>query len=170
MVTSTSSCVLICPQGLYPDPSSQTCIGCQAPCQSCSANPNNCTSCITGQSLYGNLCIDQCPNAYYSEVGICKNCPTGCFTCISPGVCTACLSGYYSYQSLCFNPCPSPNVVVINGVCTGCTTASCATCTPADLCIGCMSPKLLFNATCLDVCPTSYISNSTNCVVNNATE
>lgn len=169
MVVSTSSCVTTCPSGLYQDPMTQTCVGCQSPCTTCSGSQNNCTGCINGKYLLGNSCVDACPTAYYTFNGACGQCPTGCMNCISTAVCTSCLSGYYTYQTLCFNPCPSPNVVVKNGACTGCTTPNCSTCTAADFCTACNSPNLMYLGQCVTTCPDGYESNGTQCVVKTAT-
>ena len=169
MVAASSSCVDTCPTGLYPDPISLSCIGCQSPCTTCTGTQNNCTGCISGKYLQGNACVDTCPTGYYTLNGACAQCPTGCVSCLSTAVCTACLSGYYTYQTLCFNPCPSPNVVVKNGTCTGCTTAECSTCTSADYCTACNSPYLNYQGQCLTTCPDGFESNGTNCLAKTAT-
>ena len=169
MVAASSSCVDTCPTGLYPDPISLSCIGCQSPCTTCTGTQNNCTGCISGKFLQGNVCEDACPTGYYTLNGACAQCPTGCVSCLSAAVCTTCLSGYYTYQTLCFNPCPSPNVVVKNETCTGCTAPQCSTCTSADYCTVCNFPYLNYQGHCLTTCSDGFESNGTNCLAKTAT-
>jgi proprotein convertase subtilisin/kexin type 5 len=50
-------------------------------CVSCPTGASLCIACTGGWYLYGNTCVQQCPNSTYVSGVSCSNCSTGCFRC-----------------------------------------------------------------------------------------
>lgn len=163
MLNLTKQCLTNCPNGLYQDPISMTCIGCTPPCAGCTGTTNNCTLCLTG-SLYNNSCVDKCPQKHYEFNKVCVPCSTGCLVCSSDINCTVCESNYYYFGKSCVSSCPSSYAIVKNQTCTQCTTANCVECTNSDYCLLCNSPMLVQQGNCLTSCSDSLISNGTHCI------
>lgn len=168
----TNECVQTCPNGLFADATSGTCIGCSSPCATCSGTTTNCTTCTSGY-LYLNTCVSSCPSATYLFNSQCTPCQTGCSSCTSSTSCESCLSSYNLYNNGCVSNCPSSAAVVKNGQCTACSTVNCQSCNSGDYCLGCNSPYLVYLGSCVTTCPANFTSNGTTCIdstVKNATD
>ena len=90
-----NQCFYICPNGVWGDSSSFTCITscgsnyygdsadkickiCDASCLTCSGNgPNNCTGCTESMKLYNGTCVSQCPQYYFQDI-LNNTCVTDC--------------------------------------------------------------------------------------------
>lgn len=51
-----SQCLSTCPSTLFQDLTANTCSQCNSPCLACQTTATNCTSCIVGYGLKGNMC------------------------------------------------------------------------------------------------------------------
>jgi hypothetical protein len=99
----------------------------------------------------------------YASVGACKNCPTSCSSCNSSTFCLTCVNTSVLYNNFCISKCPTTSPVLINGVCTACSTQNCYSCSAADVCLICKSGFYYLKGDCVSPCPSGYISNGTNC-------
>lgn len=120
-------------------------------------------SCLTG-ILFGNICIDPCPDKMFNLSNTCTDCPATCDSCVSLSNCTSCISNYSLYDSNCISQCPPSYAVLVNGVCTKCTDTFCNKCYDSDICYNCISGYSLLNGACLGTCPTGYETNGTHCL------
>ncbi len=80
-MTTSNSCVTVCPSNLFLNATSQSCVGCTTPCSTCSNYPNNCSSCATGYyllstSTVNSTCLINCPTSYFILGNDCIACPT----------------------------------------------------------------------------------------------
>lgn len=60
-------------------------------------------------------------------------CDPPCQTCVGTATnCTSCVMGKNMYLNTCIDVCPNTHAIVINSVCTQCSSiiADCQTCTP----------------------------------------
>jgi hypothetical protein len=165
-VSSTSSCVLNCPTGLYSNPATGNCTGCSGSCDTCSVTSSNCTSCLNGLALFNYTCVTNCTDGYYLLNSQCNACNVNCSTCSSATVCITCKFGFYFYSGNCVDQCPSTFPVTTTGSCTDCTDTNCLVCDSLDQCSSCNFPTLVLAGHCRDTCPTNYTSNTTHCNYN----
>lgn len=131
-----SSCVTSCGTGLFIDYLDRKCVTCSPPCKTCTNTSDTCLSCTTG-ILFNNQCLNQCPEKYYVQSNQCQLCPTNCSSCLSLVNCTACAQDFVLYTGFCITQCPGTHSVVINSVCTKCSTTNCHKCSSADFCTEC---------------------------------
>ena len=67
---TSNDCLPSCPGDLYGDTLTGTCIGCTAPCRTCTVTSITCLSCITG-NLLNNGCVNTCPDSFYALNNVC---------------------------------------------------------------------------------------------------
>lgn len=163
--SSSPSCSSTCPTGLWPNPTTQTCTGCSAPCQFCNITSNNCTSCLSGY-FQANQCVPSCSVGYYLLGSICFGCNSTCTACTSALICSSCSYGFYLSGSSCVSSCP-PTAPNINNAsqCTSCSDPYCLNCSSNNYCYQCFYPKVFYEGACLASCPYGYIMDVTlkNC-------
>ena len=151
-------------------PQNGTCGPCDTSCKTCANNPYNCTSCNTASSLpylLNNLCLSQCPQTYYNNIGsgLCSLCSSvsglNCRNCSSISTCLSCDVGFVFYQQSCLNYTPY-GFVNISGFAVACV-GDCQTCSIAvNNCTSCRNFSL-YNYQCLSSCPAGFISLSKVC-------
>ncbi|KAK1884381.1 Proprotein convertase subtilisin/kexin type 5 [Dissostichus eleginoides] len=101
-------CVVQCAKGKYR--SGGRCHLCDHTCSTCvEAGPQNCTSCDTDKFrvqryLYGGVCVDACPEAFFHSEISCESCSTHCLLCSSSTRCLHCDSSYYVSDGACSKP------------------------------------------------------------------
>ena len=156
-------CVQVCPPGFFITSDSLDCDACNQDCALCSGPTSydciDCPSdlplllpsgacadvCGTGQFLYMDVCMVQCPDGYY---GFEEN-----YTCIA-----TCPSGYFITTDLCLQ-CDSTCVE-----CSGPTSTDCTVCPtslpyllPSGACgTACLTGQYLYETSCLIQCPSGY--------------
>jgi proprotein convertase subtilisin/kexin type 5 len=135
-LVETTSCFTSCPPFYYNYQLNWTCQACSQKCKTC-VNSTYCSVCDTSYFLYQQKCIAACPAGTFSNtaLGVCLDCPRGCFNCSGNSLCFACFEGYYFNSTLGF--CFSCNSVCLN--CTGPGQKDCTACT---------SPLFLQKGTC----------------------
>ena len=109
----SGSCFTVCPIGMYPDTSKNTCEFCNIACYSCFGNSEkNCIECNKAQGylMSGvNYCsIPSCIEGMFYNLKLlsCVSCPLGCLSCTSSAFCTICNPGYEMSKShICTNIC-----------------------------------------------------------------
>lgn len=84
---SISSCVTICPEGLYG--SSGYCVDCENNCTTCTSKLT-CLTCSFPFAFYSFQCLEDCPvtHAIVSNDSVCLSCETvmvGCSNCSENG-------------------------------------------------------------------------------------
>ena len=153
---------LSCNNDHYLDSSSNSCIECISPCQTCSYR-EICDSCIDDYFLISNSCYecnknckttlddnckcDTCEDGYYLENYQCFQCDSNCNTCsVSSINCLSCNIGYYLSTS---NNCEEcPNI--------------CEECTNENICNSCINNYFLFNNICYQ-CNYNCKTSNDNC-------
>lgn len=139
-----------CQEGFYPSVPSQTCVPCNAPCQTCLGGADVCTSCSTNYTLWESGCIvpncarmdgvacDECVSGHYLAGPLsCKPCQEPCTQCAGSATnCTVCPHGFVHAEGKCRMP--------------HCATLSGTTCTSCDAgfyrygdglqCLPCVAP------------------------------
>jgi len=94
-----NSCLSICPDNYYPNPSIRQCSPCVAGCQTCfGGDLNSCTKCNSpnGTQYYLQIGLTQCASYCNSgefensTTGKCVTCNSACATCTSLIVCQSC--------------------------------------------------------------------------------
>ncbi|EGD79525.1 hypothetical protein PTSG_10095 [Salpingoeca rosetta] len=74
---SGSTCVDVCPEGMYGDVTSGTCTTCAEECEACAGGTSQeCTACAPGYFLSGTACVSVCPDGYYGDATsrVCVRC------------------------------------------------------------------------------------------------
>ncbi len=96
LVATPGTCVtgVNCPVGTFPFNGDMTCATCTSPCDHCSMDPTNCTSCITDRFLHSNDCLEDCPATTFEDVNVCSPCAGRCQTCSSLTFCESCNTGF----------------------------------------------------------------------------
>ena len=181
-----------CPYGNYSAPTdTKICQQiCNSSCESCYANPNNCTSCAGDLILFNNTCVAQCPQRYYYGADMssslsnkyCLSCNVAtnvrnlscniyncqlpnCSVCnYNNNTCQQCLSGsFLSSSGVCQNTCPS-NYVLISNSCVLCDS-SCGACSVTiKNCTSCQNSSLFLDTnfgTCVETCNPVSFGNTT---------
>lgn len=82
---------------------------CDVSCLTCKNVITNCSSCNQSDPTHPyylfssntGLCIDECPDGMYVEVGICTVCDSNCLSCSSKYICKSCLSSLILYNNSC---------------------------------------------------------------------
>jgi proprotein convertase subtilisin/kexin type 5 len=163
-------CVQICPDGSYPDSSTNqsACLSCPSICSKCKLLNGSvvCTTCSNSKfmiSTQPGQCLTACPDGWYADFGTyqCYQCQTPCVTCSAATQCTTCISGYLIYHTDCLlgNECPDgtylqPSAPICNEVCYAPYYAN----PPTKTCELICSQNYLMtnNQTCVLACPTDY--------------
>ena len=80
IVAYVGNCLNACPSDTYEN--NGTCFDCPAFCQTC-ISETHCSSCLSGASIYNNLCYTNCPaEAPFSVSSVCKKCNVvSCYEC-----------------------------------------------------------------------------------------
>ena len=138
---ATNSCVLICPDGTFPNVVTKFCEFCTPGCDLCyGSGLSKCTKCkidsTTNYYLMLNLkqCSTSCNPGEYGDpsFNMCFKCNSACATCTSYATCTSCQSvngvAYFLNSTLCTVLCPSNQYGDISSFqCLNCA-GECATC------------------------------------------
>ncbi|XP_014216416.1 furin-like protease 2, partial [Copidosoma floridanum] len=118
-----------------------TCEPCEANCQNCSEQPDQCTSCQHHLVLYKNKCYATCPlYTYETDDYHCVACHSSCETCngSSKNKCIGCRSGFFFFEGECRQSCPlGYNADNKRRECVSCPSG-CENCTPLT-CTVCQS-------------------------------
>ena len=140
-----TTCATSCPGGI-PATSSNICLPCISPCNSCQGSTTFCTSCVQG-SIFQGTCVQICPDFTYQamvgSISTCVPCVSPCDKCTGPSSssCISCLSGFFLEGTSCSNVCPIgkyknsiQNICsVCHPFCSSCfgeENSSCNTCNP----------------------------------------
>lgn len=113
--------------------------------------PSKCVTCINPYFLYQNLCVLNCPTAFYPSNNTCLSCPVECSSCTSASTCSTCSNSFIYYQLYCLSSCPpstfianssvtlpTSNISIIRQQCQPCALTSCFSCPlAADICVVC---------------------------------
>jgi len=168
-----NTCISICPDTFYGDPTTRTCETCTNPyCQKCPNGINKCEQCIPNQGHYLHMsdCITDCPVIKYFTNYTnfsCDACHSTCYTCTgkSSSECTSCISPRYLYNNKCQTSCPDKfHPDVIDRACIPCLDPNCKTCdADQNICEACLasSNKYLFQGVCIPTCHVGYFHNYT---------
>jgi len=113
-------------------------------------------------------CVALCPNATYSNGGVCTACNAACFVCSdTTNNCTTCASSYYrdTATNYCLFACLNTSYsVYYNLTCYPCDN-SCVGCTNTSLnCISCNTNyyRAIRSNTCISNCGNGFYANSLN--------
>ena len=142
-----------------------------------------CTMCKNGKKLHSGLCLDGCPDGFFSVASqakfnrICRpivRVPTtacirktdNCHQCNADGSeCAMCYNAQHLLDGACVNSCPFTTIVRGSGnfnrrcipMAAACGNANCNTCAEdGQSCAVCQSSKYLFAGECVDDCPSSF--------------
>jgi proprotein convertase subtilisin/kexin type 5 len=129
----TNSCIAVCPNRFFPDPTPYTCLACFYTCDTCT-NATDCVTCsaATFRTLNGTQC-SPLPGYYDNTVIDALPCVSPCVNCTSASSCLSCVTGYYLSGTSC-NTCNT-------------TMPFCSTCTPdGSACTYC-DPGYILNTT-----------------------
>ena len=68
-IKSRFRCLSVCPSSYYAieNEDGKECKECQAPCETCYGNENNCTSCVEGYYLEDGICVEKCSEDYVKD-------------------------------------------------------------------------------------------------------
>ncbi|EAR90732.2 zinc finger lsd1 subclass family protein (macronuclear) [Tetrahymena thermophila SB210] len=193
-ICNSSQC-LMCKQNYKLDVTQQNCINTACPpgqyqgqnyfgsdaCLDCSKLFDNCIECTSNQcqkcnsqkilNSSNNTCIDSCPDNYYAENNVCKQCTNPqCKTC-STSVCNSCfLNGqnpYLNEQGNCVSKCKSTEYLDEKNLkCISCSSkygSSCLSCN-SQACIKCDKNQFISdinNNSCVSTCPSGQYGNTT---------
>lgn len=113
--------------------------------------------------MYNNQCIGTCPAKKYNDTNVCQDCPTQCTSCVNNVNCTGCIANYSLYNNFCISKCPDTHAVLVDGVCTKCSSTFCHKCYDNDVCYICVSDYSLLKGNCLSTCPAGFKTNGTHC-------
>ena len=133
---------------------------CYNNCDECteeSTDPNNqkCTSCKENFVLYGENCIDKCPDEYFEKDKKCEKCSDSCKLCESnENHCISCNDGKYLEQNECKD-----------------CHKDCDTCSKGEEnnkhnCLSCKIGKYLYIDTCYNDCPENTTKKDNKCIEN----
>lgn len=140
-LTEISQCVLTeCPKDTYTNYEERICENCDKSCKSCLGNPRNCSGdCNDNYLIFGDYCVEICPEGYVEENRRCMPCIDGCSICENTLTCMKCKKGFAFFNGTCINACPdgyymNPKL----SICTKCDPA-CSTCSSSgsDACLSC---------------------------------
>ena len=175
LLTSSDSCIPVCPAGFWPDEPNRVCQDCPSECAECS-DASTCQSCVTNYHLFSssNTCLATCPTSYWPDGSdrACKVCPSECLECSDAFVCQSCVVNYFHWppDSSCITTCP-PKFYGDTGQnrCLGCHS-SCEECygLSNEECISCFDGFFLLfeinkcSLTCSE--PTYPDINSKKCL------
>lgn len=111
LVLHNMKCITSCPEGLYAEKETSTCMKCDSRCKDCSESPSTCVSCNAPQILFNDQCINQCPTGMFLSKAFsrCLPCDGSCSTCVGPGRthCTSCKGSMVLFQNKCRLDCPA---------------------------------------------------------------
>ena len=146
---ASNTCIdTTCDPNKYFDPTLESCVDCETPCDYCELSATTCTSCSDPYPLLnGNTCVDNCPPGSFNWIGECNNCSTGCSACQNSSTCTDCSAGYFLNS---------------DSQCQQCST-SCKTCSQSeDLCDTCDDLHFLNQSdhTCNTGCDEGYFGDA----------
>ena len=181
-LSSSHSCVTVCPaytymdnvtytcspyicgDGMYFDPVGLLCMACNATCKTCSVSGSSgCTTCISTLYLKSptgpSECVSCSINQYFDSTTYqCQLCDTSCSTCSQSGIngCLSCLNTYLQSSdgpSSCLSTCPSGTYKSLDYKCLSCD-ASCGECqgNSSNDCLSCHSSYFLSLPTGPGVC------------------
>ncbi|KRW99700.1 Insulin-like growth factor binding protein, N-terminal [Pseudocohnilembus persalinus] len=164
----------LCSDGYYG--SGTACYECHNDCLTCyGPDADNCNSCDPSRTLYLQVstCQGNCDAGYYldTSTGICRQCNTGCATCVNKANnCLSCTGFYILYNNKCnHNYCPAGYVIdYANNICEQCDS-TCETCTgtTSSDCSSCeYQQRYYYSGQCLTDCPVGYYKNtySSTCI------
>ncbi|XP_023247462.1 furin-like protease 2 [Copidosoma floridanum] len=100
-VSDLAICLQFCHEGYFENSKNGTCEPCEANCQNCSEQPDQCTSCQHHLVLYKNKCYATCPlYTYETDDYHCVACHSSCETCngSSKNKCIGCRSGFFFFE------------------------------------------------------------------------
>jgi proprotein convertase subtilisin/kexin type 5 len=97
----TNSCIAVCPNRFFPDPTVYTCLACFYTCQTCT-NATDCVTCsaATFRTLNGTAC-SPLPGYYDNNVTDALPCVSPCVNCTAASSCLSCVSGFYLSGTSC---------------------------------------------------------------------
>ncbi|KAL4456738.1 hypothetical protein ABPG73_014764 [Tetrahymena malaccensis] len=152
------------------------CRQCDNSCQTC-INLKQCTSCLEGYQLNGNLC-SICKQGQYRNGQTCQLCDSSCLACTGPGPnnCTICQeSGYFistQQNNICVQNCDTTQSQYIDQTnslqfyCRQCNQL-CQTCKDGVNCLTCVQGYYLIENQCYachNSCKTCNGPNQINCI------
>ena len=98
-------CTPSCPDGLYDDETSPSCLPCDSDCLLCNSDIDcvQCNPLSQNNKLYNGICVSNCPSGTFLESNICINCHGSCASCSSDtnNDCTSCFSGFHLENGEC---------------------------------------------------------------------
>lgn len=137
-------------------------------CLDCSANFENCISCIAGYDNFNQYCYLPCEtNEFRTVVGSCAPCPVECESCNSLTECTACVE-YHDLDvgtGSCILNCPPGKSSDGAGSCHNCPL-NCDVCTTSpSVCDTCSGVYVLMpDNSCVDPCSGNFYMDGMTCV------
>jgi len=139
---TSNQCETTCPDGYYADPSTNTCLICNAACLTCNEMfAINCLSCSPGFVLMSGQCLA---------------CDTSCTTCSGIGNtdCITCNGSLYYQQGSCVGTCGKDYYIMTSPMkqCIKCPTT----------CLTCVSTDVQQCLTCATNCYFTLINNATS--------
>ncbi|EAR95046.2 TNFR/NGFR cysteine-rich region family protein (macronuclear) [Tetrahymena thermophila SB210] len=173
---SSNQCVSICPQGTFPDGSTNICSKCDLSCFTCSGpSSSNCLSCSGSLflSTSGNECKNSCKtNEFQNNANNqCTPCDSSCLTCNGNlnTNCLSCSDPLFLQQSssTCIQKCDSNQYgqITPQRTCLVCDS-TCATCSGPNQnnCLSCSGSKYLDLSTnqCVTQCPSGTFNDNSN--------
>ncbi|XP_064106409.1 furin-like protease 2 isoform X1 [Macrobrachium nipponense] len=149
-------CVGSCPEGTYAS-ENQECLGCHESCVMCSGPAQNqCLACHSGllYVLHLGLCVETCPQGYYSVDGTCMHCGLHCNECDGPEQCTICDHHLLLANGSCLTSCPQGFYETQDNKCGSCYP-QCETCVGGSEndCATCRPNSYQYKGRCVFRCP-----------------
>ncbi|CAI2377119.1 unnamed protein product [Moneuplotes crassus] len=174
-------CTNNCPSGTYGNTSTNKCVSCVFPCQTCTSS-TSCESCAEFDTsgnpsslvkLESNTCKASCTADLFVDINdVCTPCSSSCSKCSERiDICTECTSPLILDKSTssCQPSCPVGTTIqnIAANTCEICNT-NCATCAgTVNTCSSCNSGLLLTTSnTCATSCLTTdtFVNGSNQCV------
>jgi len=157
-----NTCVETCAvdEGYYVN--NRECLLCPNECATCKS-ATECSTCVKGFVLYGNSCINNCPEGQTEVDGKCEACTvTNCLVCTDVDKCIKCAVDKVLLNNECLDSCPE-SYFNNNGSCELCNNYNCSSCKNSSTCDVCRPGFLLNDGECVASCPLGSVERNLKC-------